>query len=766
MKDLVLRGMMGVFIPFCLTGAGLAAPTSAELLRPPPMRTLATTRTLLATDFGIQPGGKDVFPEVKALLERLMRENIPTTLVFPPGKYRMVPTGDSRYCMTLHQVRDHVIDGTGAEVSVGNLGGFFSAKQCTNLILKGFKVDWDPLPFTQTRVRTVEKDRILVEIEPGFPTPADTPDFAVIFEKGKAQIVLKDPVFPKRLKPGVPNWFRMKAATHDGERRWWVPVSDTGAFAPGDPVVFTCRNIAKGSFVGLSWSHRVSLIGLENFAAPGVNYGVGHSGLLDVLDCRVTIKEGRWFSGNADGFHFKSLYPGPWIESCVIEGMGDDGMTLCQIPAVAVASEGNRLDLHTPDGSGYGVGDEIQIYNNTRDLDLGAARVVAVLRDSFYQKSLALDRPIALAAPGTSYAERKNYSQVKDDVDMAYNLKYGQGFVIRNSVFRNIRRFGITIQAQRGLIEHCVFSNLSMSGICLRNDGTWPEGFVPRDITVRHCRFEQNGFDAPTWYGDLVALSQAKERPSSNRMVQDLSFENNLFLSHYTRAFYLSGLSHVRLVSNTVRNFRKEGDVLHAQFATGIEIRNLDAEGARTPTIRLGQGCVPDDVILSPRKSPLTFTRAFDPSTEFSELQGKNGWRYLEQRGARSDEMTYDPKTRQWNGSGKFCMVSHWAMHPARDSDAIRSWTSPVAGLAVMKGWPHAPGSEDGVIAVIRKNGETLWTRTILASERPEHRVECRVKAGDVIDFVVRCHGNEVNDLTWWLMGIEVMEGPSSGSEN
>ncbi|MGE4490795.1 MAG: hypothetical protein AB7E95_14735, partial [Kiritimatiellales bacterium] len=180
-------------------------------IRTPPLTNLTAAVTLNAADFGAVPNdGMDDRAAVAAAIAAAKTMTGPVQIDFSPGSYDFMPSATD-FSMTsgnaavlLQNCTNLVIDGHGAELLIHRQDvSAFWVVASTNLILRNFSVDYDPLPFSQGTVRSVNAADGSFTFEPqaGFPAPNDP-----FFKSCNSWGMLKDPSHPGRLKTNCPSF--------------------------------------------------------------------------------------------------------------------------------------------------------------------------------------------------------------------------------------------------------------------------------------------------------------------------------------------------------------------------------------------------------------------------------------------------------------------------------------------------------------------------------------------------------------------------------
>jgi len=64
-----------------------------------------------------------------------------------------------------------IIDGNGASVTLTGRGSFVRLRECADLAIRGFEVDYSPLPHIAGRVVATDEAKVTIDLEvlPGYP---------------------------------------------------------------------------------------------------------------------------------------------------------------------------------------------------------------------------------------------------------------------------------------------------------------------------------------------------------------------------------------------------------------------------------------------------------------------------------------------------------------------------------------------------------------------------------------------------------------------
>jgi hypothetical protein len=98
-------------------------------------------------------------------------------IVVPPGRYRVTPR--DRQHLLLRELKDFQIVADGVEMVCTETTRAITINRCTNVTLRGLKIDYDPLPYTQGHIVAISADRQAYEVElfEGYPDAAAVRNF-------------------------------------------------------------------------------------------------------------------------------------------------------------------------------------------------------------------------------------------------------------------------------------------------------------------------------------------------------------------------------------------------------------------------------------------------------------------------------------------------------------------------------------------------------------------------------------------------------------
>jgi hypothetical protein len=153
----------------------------------------------------------------------------------------------------------------------------------------------------------------------------------------------------------------------------------------------------------------------------------------------------------------------------------------------------------------------------------------------------------------------------------------------------------------------------------------------------------------------------------------------------------------------------------------------------------------------------------FSASAQFSGIQGKDGWYYLNSNGS---QMTFDSSANYWRGNERYLLLWANGGHPGKSQDSLRRWISPVSGQATISGrvFDTDRGGGDGVKVSIKQNGKVLWQGSVANGDATglSYNLSLPLNVDDQIDFIINKASNNYWDSTSFDPTISVMLRPPS----
>lgn len=478
------------------------------------------------------------------------------SFTIPGGNYRfdqlLNPTAWNASHLAIRNAQNMVIDAQGSTFWFEKQANGMVLENCRNTTLKNLKIDWDPLPFTQGTVQSIDpqSSSITVRLDPGYERV--TSGFAV---NSATQSEVVGSIFRGMLFDSKTRRFKTEQDGFRIEPFWGNKQPDgtyrvdikpfSGKFSnvgvvPGDLIAMWAR---KGYGVMLMGCGEVKLERVSLYASPFICYSdaVGPGG--NIYDhCQIVRRPGtnRLMAGNADGFNCNNNVRGPILDGCEIDTIGDDFVNvhghLARILAqpdstTLIVSRMNFRDQPGDDAS-------IDIYERATMAPLGNAKIVASK-----MVSVKLEKETCLADLNTRWYSGEASSlvygktvraqqltlekpvQLKPDSVVLCDRFNGRGTIIRNCNFSGSLARGVLVQGPDTLIENNVFQNIRGSVLEIGGSPSyWGEGGVVNDL-----RLIGNTFDSGSLKPVVRILPLGKGTQAA--VQKNIEIKNNKFLS-------------------------------------------------------------------------------------------------------------------------------------------------------------------------------------------------------------------------------------------
>lgn len=394
-----------------------------------------------------------------------------------------------------------ILDGTVKNLEINGYGKsrlvFKTLKEafflngCRNVSFKGFSIDYDPLPFTQGTILSINGNMISFRLHEGYP------DFSKTYQ-------VKHPLF---FKKETRNWAWGEAnyaldLTVTDSRSGIVTMSRLpGNLKEGDFICFNHRSAPAFKIRGLSGD--LVFEDLKIYSAPDAAL-ISRRSSGSMLFRNITIERGalpkgaseaRLISTSADGINIGTSRQGPLIENCDFSFMGDDSVNLHGAAFPVVKKEASSFIT-------------VQGYAPLELASILKAGDQARIMSSVDYSVKAVSEFVSIEMLGTSGMDgaslRKLYPALGENVPPSSSFRItlkgalpepgdivdfpainSPGFKISNSRFHDHRARAIRIMASNGEISSCKFWNLEQSAISLGPEyAFWMESGWPFNIKV------------------------------------------------------------------------------------------------------------------------------------------------------------------------------------------------------------------------------------------------------------------------------------------
>ncbi|MBL8991914.1 MAG: right-handed parallel beta-helix repeat-containing protein [Spirochaetia bacterium] len=537
--------------------------------------------------------GENAYPAILKALNRsleLSRSGKSVRLELEKGEY-FIDAAGTNAVFAIHNATNLILDGNGSKMHMQNWGvSLGKIERSQNIVVRDFDVDWDKeMPFSQGRVRETDASSgtVTVAIDAGFPG-IEAPHFM----KGDSFHILMDPLIPGRMKAATPLllWYHKDKTTTLESNTFRLTLKNPSTlkfYEKNDRIVFFARSGGGESVFGGTESENVTYYGMHSTTtAGGGHYLMIKGSVFNVIGCRQTIKQGRWFGGNADGVHVRELRVGPWIEDFYSEGLGDDSIALYARPVKIheVTPKANELVVYA-DFFNWEPGNELIFFNPRKGIVFAEAVVKSIAPEGDKYR-VVFDRDIrGITKTGPD----------KSEDDQIWNRSKSCGdFTIRHSTIKNIRRFGAVFRAQGGVIEDSHFEGCSSSGLLYINEPGYPNGPFCSDILILNNTFASNSFDTTFAYGNMGAVMRKIPYDyADGRGPRNIRIAGNTFKDWERSGVFLSGVEHAVVEKNTFVSSRTsflfpENALVVLNRSEGILIRsNVSKDRRGAPGFRV-----------------------------------------------------------------------------------------------------------------------------------------------------------------------------------
>ena len=462
-----------------------------------------------------------------------------------------------------------VVNGDGCKILITNPRiGFLGVNNCSNVIVEGFTVDYNPLPYTQGIVthnfytNTPRELAIEFQVDTNYPAPtnANYTDASAL-TNARLWGTVMDPTHPGRgadASYAACLYTNVVQTNSNGAFKVYLSFADpTKSIQPGDYWNMISRWNGSPVFnVFSSW--QVTFMNNTNYAGAGVSYSGRQSSLINEIGDQIQLgpppagaTAPRLRTSNADGGYFVDLRIGPWVQGFNFTALSDDTANpnispfiVTNIPvqptntfAVYQSAQDTSIPTTLTPYEAE-VGDTVLFFNATNGDVFDRATITAVnLPD------ITFNHAISNVVTGT-------YDTNTLLVDQTLNTSA----VYLDNQFSNSRQHGIYCRADNTLIAHNVISGMELSAI-----GAYPaltptflNLFVPTNVVIMD--------------NVLSDCSYSEEALSNNIPMQEPAFALVEFHKADINSDYVTNgleISGIRILYNAFLEWRRAPISLH-----------------------------------------------------------------------------------------------------------------------------------------------------------------------------------------------------------
>ena len=551
---------------------------------------------------GAAPDGKtDAGPAIRQAIHRAKSLGKPATIQLSKGEYAIWPKndtyeyrrfgmaagGEQRCCLLIDHAEDITFAGEGPEtvLSIRNpqFGGI-AAEFSQNIVLRDFAVDYDPLPFIQGRVASVDEqqDSFVLAVDPGFlgfdhPALAK-PDlcFGNTFDPTAPYHRRGRPLFLRGWQRLSNNEWELRAASRTPLHRKGLEVGNR---------YFHCFIRFNRSPVEAWFVRGARLENITVHAGITIAFLIGHTEeTTHIRNCKILKRAGtdRAINVNADGIHSFGVRGDFIIEDCDFRDNYDDSINIHSRGVIIEKVFSDTKVLISSEKFTIRKGDRLLFYDYKTKAPIRmhvTATNVEACEEYEAQTHYVLTFAPPIAGLDTDPSKR------------VFNWDAcGSGVVIRNNTFTNAG--GVKLRCPGALVENNRFS--FAGGIVMYGIYHYNEGPVPYGVTIRNNALCNGIVAGDRW-----------ERPKGERLVRDIQITGNRFRDHGGQVLSLFSCENVVMRGNVATGAvdyapgaAKGGVRMHNCGSVSIEdLSYTDTRASAACGVRIGKNCDQGDSI-------------------------------------------------------------------------------------------------------------------------------------------------------------------------
>lgn len=488
-----MKCFLGALIAFCM----LSIQTKAEK---------SDTIYYNVSKYGVKGNGKtDDLPALTRLFLKASQQKRPAKVVFAPGKvYRIGQhTKDLYGRVLINRANNLVVEGNGCTLLIHPSSRAFAVYRSKNIVIRNFKIDYSPLPYTQGRVTKVDADNYYLEfkIDSDYPAPVAGKEpyknggkiVDCITANGKTRKFFQGHSWVKevedlgngtfgvkydlrkqeQLKPG--DFFCMKLPY--AESRLIQNNETKDAAEKGEFIYTNTANIAAQQCDGLI------LENITSYAAPLMTFVLKGCSRHILRNCSIISKDNRIVAGCSDGMHLKGNEHQPRIENCHIERTMDDAIHIKMSgDAIKEILATNKFKIEHKDilwdNTNLGKGKKVMVFNPETSKQLAECTITDYEPLNYREGIVTLDKNVAEADTKTCLYLQSDEEAVITGCTLGTQLQRGilthQPTKVTNCTIEdNGLAFELALLSggiegpptQKLTIENCIFQNLVWGGI-------------------------------------------------------------------------------------------------------------------------------------------------------------------------------------------------------------------------------------------------------------------------------------------------------------
>jgi len=557
---------------------------------------------LKAVDFGLKADGKsDDGPAIQKMLAKARTLKERATLAFPKNKVVYVKTGDERYVFRLKGQRELIIDGGGCEFRLDKELRFMDMLECSKVMVKNLKVDFDRPNSLPGIVVAVGDDHIDVKLHnpkhallSGAPTKkgGEQAWFAILRVDTLYGMNTHLHYFIKSVEKVSNDVVRIY-----NDPKYRVNKKDVAGIKIGEtpislPECGIAHRAAPGAVFEINDNNGVVLKNIEVWSAPWfVCRIIRNEGKVIVRKFNIRPKPGskKYSSSWRDGMHCKGNRAQLLFEDCILTGMNDDAFNIASFNSfVRKVHSDSHLVLKQQYPIQYvpmREGDELFVIDPKTNKVMGTSVITSI--KEIWPKKMKPNRVNSRPAPSVelklktpvnglleAFEDIKAQPKAEQRPLVAWDRQTSNPLsVIKNCTIRMSSRFqGSNIRLEKCDIEaYSVFYGLEP-------EGPGPERVKIIDSVLKFAKISSETLDLPvhipgwersgrkiTWDADesntylKEVILENNEIWGSARINKSLSTKvtNNTFFSEKSKPLIISNPEFATTSGNTFKKPKK-----------------------------------------------------------------------------------------------------------------------------------------------------------------------------------------------------------------
>ncbi len=721
--------------------------------------------------------GKRLLQQIKEASDRQLQK-----FRIPPGNYRFRAGWDPD-CPIIEGIHDLNIEAEGVTfwMEPPLIWGLL-VRKCRNVVFHGLTIDFDPLPFFQAKVVSVDAvhNKVTAEMMPGYE--ALNADGVVENAGQRVMLFFKpDGLFINNYLLGK-SWRRI-------DRNLIEIETEAPDVVPG---CYVAAPLRTGAALRSIECEHIEYVDCNVYASGGmmVMEGGGRGGnVYRRLHGIRRPKTNRLHAFGADGFHMTATEKGPLIDRCEVAHLADDHINLHGFFGIVSGSSDGRY-YFAGSYSPFRVNTKVDFWDWKSIEHIGSATISSAKRVT----DTKIAEQILANLDQMSHAHSNELWEII--LDQALNLPVGtlidthtlncEGYVVRNCWFHDcFNRPFLLNGASGGRVENNTFSNV-MHGIEIHYEtwGPMTEGQFPNNNTFENnrmigCSLGKASSDA-YFQGAVMSVMVPS---GGNYLRRSMPIHNMSFKSNYIEQpggvpFYATNIDGLVIENNIIdRPFNAgnwsgftspiaavcgdipDGAVFLAAVKNAVIRGNLIYDPKHRCMSESVTGPLTSHVTVNGRKQPDCIAD-FVSGWSHDGIQGDHDWKYgfvdtesLRTGYAASDAfqliLYFDQGKWVYSLNYQFPQMTMLSMHPAANRAAVKRWISTYAGTAMVDGTVIYNGRGDGIRIHLFVDGVRRWSQVVKGSNPYKlHRPTGRLSKGSRVDIIVDALGTMSDDST------------------